>query len=218
MNKNTSNTTSNVRVKAGVRSILSDSRNNQSETEQELIKENDLAILENQQSGNPFKARDDPYENMYYVNEGGSKLNSKLSSSSLNHSIRSKKDKLKPSFPEIVAKDVSSKRSHDGNSSTIRRNKAGSKKLSMKSSNKSIDSQSSRKLQNSSFQNKSKQITSFITGPNKIFNRNLAHSSNDPKHTIMTAYEPVHRNGLEVDASNREMVNLNCSIVLDTME
>jgi hypothetical protein len=207
MSKSISNTTSNVRVKVGVQSILSDSRNNQSKTEQQLIKEKDLAILENQQSGNPFKARDDPYESMYYANEGGSKLNSKLSSSS-----------LKPSFPEIVPKDVISERSHDGNSSTIRRNKVGSRKLSMNSSNNSIERQSSRKLQNSSFQNKSKQITTYITNPNKIFNRDLAHSSDDPKHTIMTAYEPVYKNGLDVDASNREMVNLKCSIVLDAME
>lgn len=202
VNLNKSDRALKANMVSGAQSLMSDSRNNNSESEKDYKRDKILGILEDQQSGNPFENRDDPYENMYYAES-----DSKPHSNSLNQSIRSKKEKIKSTFPDVLKKDVSSKRSHDGNSSTLRRHKNVSRKLSMKSSNNSEDRESYRKELNSSFQSKSKQMASFDAGPSKMIDRNFAKSSNDPKNTIMTAHHPAYRNGLDVDASNRELVS-----------
>lgn len=194
-------------------SLISDSRNNHNDSIKEDKREKILGILEDQQSGNPFENRDDPYENIYYAES-----DSKPNSNSLSQSIRSKKDKIKSNFPDVLKKDISSKRSHNGNLSTLRKNKNSSRKLSMKSSNNSEDRESYRKELNSSFQSKSKQMASFDVGPNKMIDRTFAKSSNDPKDTIMTAHHPAYRNRLDLETSNRDLVSYLLTNYLDTME
>jgi hypothetical protein len=112
--------------KKGAKSHLSSEQHSQPE---KFKREKELAILENQQSGNPFRADD----NMYFP-EGN---NNRPSSKSLNNSLRSKKAKAMSSLPAIGRRDSED---GSGNAQTVKRHRVSSKRLSFNSNNKSNSS------------------------------------------------------------------------------
>ena len=179
------------RSKASKRSgAISDSRNGYSEVESEAKREKAMAILENQQSGNPFENRELPEENMYYHDGADSKPNSKSLSSSMN----AKKKMVKSSFPDI--------KNNESSNSNFKRHYNSSKKLSMRSShNGSEDGRSSK---NSTVRSKSKQMASFDAVAAKSVDR-LSRKIEHPKHTIMTANNNYNRQTFEI-ADGKQLV------------